>query len=150
MAEPERKKGPTVSGLLKTAIGSGAALTALGYRELKRQERQRPLGERLAKSRAKAAAKPKPMVSLGEPIVPKGKPSAPWRLASKAAKATRLGAIGTVASVPSMVAEAVEVEREGGDFSARLGKYVENLLGVPSGSTGRGMTDEEKRHALSL
>ena len=56
-----------------------------------------------------------------------------------------MGAVGAVVGAPSMVESASRIEKEGGSFEAKFGKFVEEMLGVQSGTTGRPLTDAEKR-----
>jgi hypothetical protein len=69
------------------------------------------------------------------------------RLAKRAAKAAsrRMGAVGAVVGAPSMVESAQRVEKEGGSFQARFGKFVEEMLGVQMGTSGRPLTAAEER-----
>jgi hypothetical protein len=53
------------------------------------------------------------------------------------------GAIGTIGTAHS-------VSKEGGDFTAGLGKIVERMVGVPRGTIGAGPTEAEKKRAMSI
>lgn len=68
------------------------------------------------------------------------------RLARRAARASsKLGAVGAVAGVAGGIGEARKIQQEGGSWINRFGKFVEHMTGFPAGSSGRGMTEKEKK-----
>jgi hypothetical protein len=74
------------------------------------------------------------------------------RLARRAAKAAgrSMGAFGLMVGAAGAVSDIRRIDREGGLWANRFGKFVEKLTGMPQGSSGRGMTDAESRAANSL
>lgn len=79
------------------------------------------------------------------------------RLADRAARASKLtkgltnkmGALGATAGMADAVGSASRIEKEGGSFEARFGKFAEELLGLPPGATQRPLTAAEKKAQLS-
>jgi hypothetical protein len=67
------------------------------------------------------------------------------RLARRASKARGMGAVGIALGAPTMVGEAQRVDKEGGRWADRFGKFIEEVLLLPKGSTGRGLTEAERR-----
>lgn len=61
-----------------------------------------------------------------------------------------LGVTGLALSAPSTIGEARDITKEGGSFSTRLGKFTEHMLGFPAGSSGRGMTEAERKKASQI
>jgi hypothetical protein len=74
------------------------------------------------------------------------------RLARKAAKAAGrgMGAVGIAAGLPGAIADSADIAAEGGAFEARFGKFVEKMIGLPAGATGRPLTNKEKRTLGSI
>lgn len=72
------------------------------------------------------------------------------RLARRAAKASgRMGALGMAVNIPGALREAQKIDKEGGRWIDRFGKFVEVMTSMPPGSSGRGMTDAERKAASS-
>jgi len=71
------------------------------------------------------------------------------KLASRAASKT-LGAAGLVVGAPNAIESASRIDKEGGTFAARFGKFVEELTGMPSGSSWRPPTKKEQERDLSI
>jgi hypothetical protein len=80
---------------------------------------------------------------------PKAKTPAVTKLASKAAGRS-LGAVGLLVGAPNAIASAAKINKEGGAFAARFGKFVEELTGMPSGSSWRPPTKKEQERDLSI
>ena len=74
------------------------------------------------------------------------------RLARRAAKAGSrgMGALGLMVGAPAAISDARRIDKEGGRWADRFGKFVEKLTGMPPGSSGRGMTYSERRAARSI
>lgn len=74
------------------------------------------------------------------------------RLARRAARAAgrSMGAASVVAGAPGMISAARKIEKEGGPRAARFGKFVEQMLGVAPGTTGRPLTDAERKARMSI
>lgn len=71
------------------------------------------------------------------------------KLASRAASRS-LGAAGLVVGAPNAIKSASRIDKEGGAFAARFGKFVEELTGMPSGSSWRPPTKKEQERDLSI
>ncbi len=75
------------------------------------------------------------------------------RLADRAARASKMakgvtrkmGALGATAGMADAIGSANRIDKEGGSFEARFGKFAEELLGLPSGATQRPLTEQEKK-----
>jgi hypothetical protein len=80
------------------------------------------------------------------------------RLAEKAAQASKMakgltkkmGSLGATAGMADAAGSAARINKEGGSFEARFGKFAEELLGLPPGSTQRPLTEAEKKAQLSI
>lgn len=71
------------------------------------------------------------------------------KLASRAASKS-LGSVGLLVGAPNAIASAAQIDKEGGSFAARFGKFVEELTGMPSGSSWRPPTKKEQERDLSI
>ena len=60
------------------------------------------------------------------------------------AKVPKMGAMGLAAGGLGAAMDAREIDKEGGRFIARFGKFVERTLGIPAGTTGRPQTEQER------
>ena len=75
------------------------------------------------------------------------------RLAARAAKASKLakgvtkkmGVLGATAGMADTMGTASRIDKEGGSFEARFGKFAEEWLGLQPGATQRPLTEEEKK-----
>jgi hypothetical protein len=80
------------------------------------------------------------------------------RLAEKAAKASKvakglsrkMGVLGATAGMADAVGSADRIDKEGGSFEARFGKFAEELLGLQPGATQRPLTEKEREARWSL
>jgi len=75
------------------------------------------------------------------------------RLADKAAQASKMakgmvkkmGSIAAVVGAADTAGIANRIDKEGGSFESRFGKFAEEWLGIPPGSTQRPLTETEKK-----
>ncbi len=75
------------------------------------------------------------------------------RIASKLAKAGKLakgvtkkmGVLGATVGMADTMGTASRIDKEGGSFEARFGKFAEEWLGLQPGATQRPMTEQEKK-----
>jgi hypothetical protein len=62
-----------------------------------------------------------------------------------AKRAKTAGAIGATVGAVDTIKAASKAKEEGGSFTAGFGKFVEQMTGFPSGSSGRPLTEKEKK-----
>ncbi len=72
------------------------------------------------------------------------------RLIDRAAKASKgltkkMGALGATVGMAGSYESANRIDKEGGSFESRFGKFAEEFLGLPPGATQRPMTEAEKK-----
>lgn len=175
MAEPEKQKRSHGKDLLIGAgvVAGGAAAAQVLERHLSQKAKERSLAQQPVASRqqtrlerrrtehrdftrAEREAKKHPGQRWAERQYEQNpaefrKQVKGQRLARRAKQASRrLGALGLVLGAPGIIGTAMDVGREGGSFGARFGKFVEEILGVTPGISGRPMTEAEKKRALSI
>lgn len=166
---PDEGKGKRLLAAAAAAGGAGATFGAVGalgrraeekHREAARQERVKVEAERAARQEQKAPAKRKvasksPTSSM-TPTQSKEfrEYTQKKRLSARAQKARArmakagsksLGTAGLALNAPEAIRTAEAVEKEGGPYAARFGKFVERILGVaPSRHLPRPPTEKER------
>lgn len=175
MPEPAANSRSTNSGLLGAAGVAGGTVVAAGLRSKKLSEiaRQRhTMNTEEAVTKQERRKLPRQRKASREPKIDESNLSRQWsqkqldenpyefrkqikarRLADKAAKASKLakgvtrkmGVLGATAGMADAIGSARRIEEEGGSWEARFGKFVEELIGLPSGATQRPSTEAEKK-----